>query len=262
VTLGASILADSTPAVAAATVLENLVDGAIFSVGQAQAASPDEILPTPDARVVAVHVDGDPPTVIALALAPGLASRILTPGQELVDAAGPALAAAVSGLGETGGGAPMEVPREFLAGAPGAELVVVGFLEGDGRVATLVVRRGADPVPELEAGDENVTSHEFAPLGTGPAQAAYAPVMSHALELLNDVEMGVTAELGRRRMTVRDLLSLTPGSVIELDRAAGSPVDVLVNGTVIARGEVVVVDEEFGIRISEIVVDGADGKRA
>src|SRR5581483_6382751 len=96
VTLGASILADSTPAVAAATVLENLVDGAIFSVGQAQAASPDEILPTPDARVVAVHVDGDPPTVIALALAPGLASRILTPGQELVDAAGPALAAAVS----------------------------------------------------------------------------------------------------------------------------------------------------------------------
>ena len=65
--------------------------------------------------------------------------------------------------------------------------------------------------------------------------------------------MGVTAELGRRRMTVRDLLALTPGSVIELDRAAGSPIDVLVNGTLIARGEVVVIDEEFGIRISEIV---------
>jgi flagellar motor switch protein FliN/FliY len=65
--------------------------------------------------------------------------------------------------------------------------------------------------------------------------------------------MGVTAELGRTRMTVRDLLSLTPGSVVELDRAAGSPVDVLVNGTLIARGEVVVIDEEFGIRISEII---------
>ena len=87
-------------------------------------------------------------------------------------------------------------------------------------------------------------------------------VDSRPLSLLHDVEMGVTAELGRRRMTVRDLLSLTPGAVIELDRAAGSPVDVLVNGTVIARGEVVVVDEEFGIRISEIVVDGGDGKRA
>ena len=55
-------------------------------------------------------------------------------------------------------------------------------------------------------------------------------------------------------MSVRDLLALTPGAVIELDRAAGSPVDVLVNGTLIARGEVVVIDEEFGIRISEIVV--------
>jgi flagellar motor switch protein FliN/FliY len=65
--------------------------------------------------------------------------------------------------------------------------------------------------------------------------------------------MGVTAELGRRRMTVRELLALTPGTVIELDRAAGSPVDVLVNGTLIARGEVVVIDEEFGIRIVEIV---------
>jgi flagellar motor switch protein FliN/FliY len=54
-------------------------------------------------------------------------------------------------------------------------------------------------------------------------------------------------------MLVKDVLSLAPGSVIELDRAAGSPVDVLVNGTLIARGEVVVVDEEFGIRITEVI---------
>jgi flagellar motor switch protein FliN/FliY len=65
--------------------------------------------------------------------------------------------------------------------------------------------------------------------------------------------MQVTAELGRTRMTVRDLLALTPGSVVELDRLAGSPVDVLVNGTLVARGEVVVIDEEFGVRISEII---------
>jgi flagellar motor switch protein FliN/FliY len=71
--------------------------------------------------------------------------------------------------------------------------------------------------------------------------------------VLGDVEMGVTAELGRCRMTIREALSLTPGAVIDLDRAAGAPVDVLVNGTVIARGEVVVIDEEFGIRISEII---------
>ena len=63
----------------------------------------------------------------------------------------------------------------------------------------------------------------------------------------------MTAELGRTRMLVRDVLGLAPGSVIELDRAAGSPVDVLVNGSLIARGEVVVIDEEFGIRITEVL---------
>jgi flagellar motor switch protein FliN len=270
VTLSASILADSAPAIAAATVLENLIDGAIFSVGQAQVAGPDEILPTPDARIVAVRAEGDPPTLVALALTPGIVGRIATPGEELVDTAAPVLAAAVSALeqagadafGPAGAGAPMELAADFLAGDDGSELVVVGFLEGDGRVATLVIRRGPDPAPEPEPVPEAVTSHEFAPLGAAPAPGTYSPVMGHALELLNDVEMGVTAELGRRRMTVRDLLALTPGSVIELDRAAGSPVDVLVNGTVIARGEVVVIDEEFGIRISEIVVDTAEGKRA
>ncbi len=57
-------------------------------------------------------------------------------------------------------------------------------------------------------------------------------------------------------MTVRELLELTPGSVVELDRAAGAPADLLVNGRVIARGEVVVVDEDFGLRITELVEPG------
>jgi flagellar motor switch protein FliN/FliY len=63
-------------------------------------------------------------------------------------------------------------------------------------------------------------------------------------------------------MTVRELLSLSPGAVVELDRAAGSPADLLVNGTLIARGEVVVVDEDFGIRITEIVGPGAGAEGA
>jgi flagellar motor switch protein FliN/FliY len=58
-------------------------------------------------------------------------------------------------------------------------------------------------------------------------------------------------------MTVRELLSLTPGVVVELDRMAGSPIDLFVNGTLIARGEVVVIDEEFGVRITEIVTPSA-----
>lgn len=85
-----------------------------------------------------------------------------------------------------------------------------------------------------------------------------APINQRSLELLNEVEMGVSVELGRTRMAVKDLLALTPGTVVELDRAAGSPVDLLVNGTMIAKGEVVVIDEEFGVRITEIVGHSTD----
>jgi flagellar motor switch protein FliN/FliY len=89
------------------------------------------------------------------------------------------------------------------------------------------------------------------PVGVPPADLGRT-----GLDLLRDVEMEVTAELGRTRMNVRDLLSLSPGTVVELDRAAGGPADLLVNGRLIARGEVVVIDENFGIRLTEIVAPG------
>ena len=85
-----------------------------------------------------------------------------------------------------------------------------------------------------------------------PAFGVPAPA-PRGLELLQGVDMEVTVELGRTRMTVRDLLALTPGAVLELDRAAGSPADLLVNGRLVARGEVVVVDEDFGLRVTEIL---------
>ncbi len=75
------------------------------------------------------------------------------------------------------------------------------------------------------------------------------------IELLHGVVMEVTVEIGRTRMSVRELLELAPGTVLELDRAAGSPADLLVNGRLIARGEVVVVDEDFGLRVTEIVTN-------
>ena len=78
-----------------------------------------------------------------------------------------------------------------------------------------------------------------------------------SLDLLRHVAMEVTVEIGRTRMTVQELLSLHPGEVVELDRTASAPADLLVNGTLIARGEVVVVDEDFGLRISEIVSGAA-----
>ena len=96
--------------------------------------------------------------------------------------------------------------------------------------------------------------------GAEPAPLRAVPG-TERLDLLGNIEMEVTAELGRARMPVRQLLSLTPGTLVELDKTAGSPVDLLVNGTLIARGEVVVIDEEFGIRISEIVDPAGDGAR-
>ena len=72
------------------------------------------------------------------------------------------------------------------------------------------------------------------------------------IALLLDVPLQVTVELGRTRMCIRDVLDLAPGSIVELERVAGEPVDVLVNGKQIARGEVVVINEEFGVRITEV----------
>ena len=76
------------------------------------------------------------------------------------------------------------------------------------------------------------------------------------LRLLADIRMELSVELGRSRLPLRDLLALAPGAVLELERTAGEPVDVLVNGTVVARGEVVVVDGDFGVRVTEIVARG------
>lgn len=73
------------------------------------------------------------------------------------------------------------------------------------------------------------------------------------LDLLMDVPLPVIVELGRTTMVVRDIMALGPGSVIELEKAAGENVDILVNGRLIARGEVVVIEENFGVRIVEFV---------
>jgi flagellar motor switch protein FliN len=101
-----------------------------------------------------------------------------------------------------------------------------------------------------------MTSQEIAPasfpdLGPGAPTAGDGNV-----DLLVDVELTVTVELGRVTLPVRELLQLREGSVLELDRVAGAPVDVLVNGSVIARGDVVVVDDELGVRIVELVTKG------
>jgi flagellar motor switch protein FliN/FliY len=76
---------------------------------------------------------------------------------------------------------------------------------------------------------------------------------SRRLELLLDVPLDLSVELGRTRMSIQDLLNLSPGSVVELDKIAGEPLDILLNDRLIARGEAVVVNDKFGVRITDIV---------
>jgi flagellar motor switch protein FliN len=73
------------------------------------------------------------------------------------------------------------------------------------------------------------------------------------LDVILDVPVTLSMEVGRTRIAIRNLLQLNQGSVVELDRAAGEPLDVYVNGTLIAHGEVVVVNEQFGIRLTDVI---------
>lgn len=77
------------------------------------------------------------------------------------------------------------------------------------------------------------------------------PVQS--LDFILDIPLKLSAELGRTRMSVRDILALTQGSVVELSKFAGEPLEILVNDKLIARGEVVVVNEKFGVRLTDII---------
>lgn len=73
------------------------------------------------------------------------------------------------------------------------------------------------------------------------------------MEVILDVPVTLSMEVGRTRIPIRNLLQLNQGSVVELDRAAGEPLDVFVNGTLVAHGEVVVVNEKFGIRLTDVI---------
>jgi len=101
--------------------------------------------------------------------------------------------------------------------------------------------------------DENENSTtEYAPEafteGTEPAEGEV-----RSLDFVLDIPVTVCVEIGQGRIPIRSLLQLTQGSVVELDRIAGEPLDVLVNGTLIAQGEVVVVNDNYGIRLTDVI---------
>ena len=100
----------------------------------------------------------------------------------------------------------------------------------------------------IVAANVPVQPAQFTPLATGPVQVNQANI-----GLILDVPLQVTVELGRTHKSIKEILDLTNGSIVELDKLAGEPVDILVNGKLLAKGEVVVIDENFGVRITDIV---------
>ena len=172
--------------------------------------------------------------------------------QTALDGAAEALGARV--------GAARTVPLDLVVNDLGHPFTVVPLEAADGStVAALLVNdHSLETAAQAAAAAAAVTAVPTPTFATGPATAAPAPLpAARGLEMLHGVVMDVTVELGRTRMSVRELLALTPGTVLELDRAAGSPADLLVNGRLIARGEVVVVDEDFGLRVTEIIDDSS-----
>ena len=85
------------------------------------------------------------------------------------------------------------------------------------------------------------------------ASSGSGKISSEKLKILENIEVTLSIEVGRTDMTIRDLLRLNEGSVVELDRLAGEPLDIYVNGAIIARGEVVMVGERYGIRFTDVV---------
>jgi len=170
-------------------------------------------------------------------------------------------------LAEELASAPAEVAEEDIAmpeptpigAAPSASPELAAAIPGGGATGDPLGMGAAgggdlppEPRPSTTIGaSTGVDVHpvRFPPL---PEQEG-AGVSPRGMDLIMDVQMRVTVELGRSSMTVEDVLSLGPGSVVELNKLAGEPVDILVNARLIARGEVVVVDENFGVRVTEIV---------
>lgn len=161
-----------------------------------------------------------------------------------------------------------EAVADLASAATGATVVRFEVATGAGRLpihwildASIVAALTGAGQPSSTPPDVRAAAPAPSPTSAAaPAPAAFPELTGTAalgatrdLALLSDVPMDVTVELGKTVLQVRDLLSLREGSVVELDRSAGAAVDVLVNGTLVARGDVVVIDDDLGVRVTEIV---------
>jgi flagellar motor switch protein FliN/FliY len=111
----------------------------------------------------------------------------------------------------------------------------------------------ASTTSDTPVANRNGTAEAYHPSDFGPTGGAALGDAEENLSMILDIPVSMSIEVGRTRIPIRNLLQLSQGSVVELDRVSGEPMDVLINGTLIARGEVVVVNEKYGIRLTDII---------
>jgi flagellar motor switch protein FliN/FliY len=104
-----------------------------------------------------------------------------------------------------------------------------------------------------DVGGDDIVAAELEELEDTGSGGSLNEDESRKLETILDIPVNISMEVGRSKISIRNLLQLNQGSVVELDRVAGEPLDVLVNGTLIAHGEVVVVNDKFGIRLTDVI---------
>lgn len=143
---------------------------------------------------------------------------------------------------------------QFQAAGAGAQPGAGSGVEGD----------GAAPTPEMIGAADNPTLRQGqpAPFAMPDFTGKNSEAAQRAIELLSDVNLNVKIELGRTKMLVDDVLRLAEGVVVELDKLAGDPVDIYVNERHIARGEVLVLNDNFCVRINEILPVQPEAKQA
>lgn len=122
----------------------------------------------------------------------------------------------------------------------------------NGGSAFSATKKMGSPTSVVKNGGINVQSASF-PSFAGSANGGGIPLLNGNIDLLMDVPLNVTVEIGKTRRKMRDIMEFTQGTIIDLEKQAGAPVDIVVNGQLIARGDVVVIDDNFGVRITEIV---------
>ena len=124
--------------------------------------------------------------------------------------------------------------------------------QGDDRAAAMAGQGAAESSATGEGGAKKA-GYEKAEFDDLTSQAVAKGAGEANLDVILDIPVTLSMEIGRTEITINDLLQLGQGSVVELERLAGEPMDVMVNGTLIAHGEVVVVDEKFGIRLTDVI---------